>query len=706
MKTKNILLENFPEELINLKKIALNLWWSWNPRARELFRQIDPYLWEELSHNPISLLKRLDDNDFKTLLNNQEFMKEYNLVSALFKDYLNTSKIYTDENTLPVAYFCAEFGLHHSIPIYSGGLGFLAGDILKEASDMNLPFVGVGFMYSNGYLKQVIGSDGWQNSENQNINKDEAPIERVMNKNGKQLLIQVPFIDPPIYTAVRKVNVGKVELYLLDTDIEQNSPWDRGISSNLYTPDMQQRLRQQIVLGIGGYAVLEALGIKYSILHLNEGHPAFALFERIRYFINQGLSKTEAVEKVKQTSVFTTHTPLASATDIYSFENVGNYFKDYVKTLNMDLNEFFSFGINPDNPHGFNMTILAMSLSNNINAVSKKHKNVTENIWKNFLAKKNKKIDFVTNGVHIPTWINYDLYKHYDEIIGSWLEIQDDINCFDMVDEIDDKKLWKMHQKYKIDMIEFINEKARNKWENGADPLVVIAEGALLDSDILTITFARRMTSYKRPDLILKDIERLYSIIHNPKKPIQIIFAGKAHPADTPGKQIIQRIFKVCEDPRSKGRIAFIEDYNEEIAKYLIRGSDVWLNNPLLPLEASGTSGMKAGINATVHLSTLDGWWPEGYNGKNGFVIGEEVSDDEKDAESIYINLEKIAELYYDRDDSVYSKKWIQIQKEAIKSITPKFSARRMMKDYLNKFYLPISTNLRRENDKNKKTKK
>ncbi|GAX87452.1 starch phosphorylase [Lebetimonas natsushimae] len=696
MKTKNILLENFPKELENLKKIALNLWWSWNPRARELFKIIDPFLWEYVNHNPIALLNSLNDDDYKNLINNHEFMKEYHLVSALFKDYLNSSKIYTDENTYKIAYFCAEFGLHHSLPIYSGGLGFLAGDVLKESSDMNIPMVGIGFMYSNGYVKQVIGSDGWQHGENQPINKDEAPIERVLDKNGNHLIIQVPFIDPPIYTAVWKVNVGKIELYLLDTDIEQNSPWDRGISSHLYTPDMQQRLRQQIVLGIGGYAVLETLGIKYSILHLNEGHPAFALFERIRYFINQGLSKEEAIKKVKSTSIFTTHTPLAAATDVYSFENVGNYFKDYVKNIKMDLNEFFSFGINPDDPHGFNMTILAMNLSDNINAVSKKHKIVTENIWKNFLIKTDKKIDYVTNGVHIPTWINEDLYKMYDELIGNWLEIQDDANAFDIIDDIDDKKLWKMHKKYKKLMVDFINKKAQKKWESGADPLVVIAEGALLDNDILTVTFARRMTGYKRPDLILKDLDRLYSIIHNPRRPIQIIFSGKAHPADTPGKQIIQRIFKVCEDPKSRGRIAFVEDYNEEVAKYLIRGSDIWLNNPRLPLEASGTSGMKAEINGNVHLSSLDGWWPEGFNGKNGFTIGGEISDDEKDAQSIYENLERIANLYYDRDDLNYPKKWIQIKKEAIKSVTPNFSARRMMKDYLNKFYLKISSNLRR----------
>ncbi len=693
--SKNMVLPKFPDELSNLKKIALNIWWSFNPRARELFASMDPFLWEDVGHNPIALLNKFNENDLNNLLNNQKFMKEYHLVSALFEDYLNTTKIYTDENTLPVAYFCAEFGLHHSLPIYSGGLGFLAGDVLKEASDMNLPFVGVGFMYSNGYLRQVIGSDGWQNSENQTINKDIAPIERVLDKNGNHLVIQVPFIDPPIFTAVWKVNVGKVELYLLDTDIDKNSPWDRGISSHLYTPDMQERLRQQIVLGIGGYAVLEKLGIQYSILHLNEGHPAFALFERIRYFMNQGLSRDEAIKRVKNTSVFTTHTPLADATDVYSFDNISNYFKDYIKELKMSKEDFLSFGLNPDNPNGFNMTILAMNLSDNINAVSKKHQATTQQIWGGFLKKNNKKINVVTNGIHIPTWINNELYYKYDELIGNWLEIQDDKKIYEVINDMGDEFIWKIHQKYKMEMINFINERARIKWASVSDPLVVLAEGALLESNVLTITFARRMTSYKRPCLILKDLDRLYSIIHNPKRPIQIIFAGKAHPADTPGKQIIQRIFKVCEDQRSRGRIVFIEDYAEEIAKYLVRGSDIWLNNPQIPFEASGTSGMKASINGAVHLSALDGWWPEGYNGKNGFVIGKETSNNEEDADSIYKNLENIAKLYYEIDDVTYPKELVKIQKEAIKTITPKFSARRMMKDYLNKFYLPISNKIR-----------
>jgi len=697
LKSKNIIFPHLPDELENLKKISLNLWWSWNPRARGLFKSIDPYLWDNVNENPIALINELNEEDLNNLLKNKIFMKEYNLVCALFEDYLNTSKIYTNENTLPVAYFCAEFGLHHSLPIYSGGLGFLAGDILKEASDMNLPFVGVGFMYANGYVKQVIGSDGWQHGENQTINKDIAPIERVLDENGNHLIIQVPFIDPPVYVAVWKVNVGKVELYLLDTDIEQNSPWDRGISSHLYTPDMNQRLRQQIVLGIGGYAALERIGIKYSILHLNEGHPAFAIFERIRFFIKSGMSKDEAIEKVKNTTVFTTHTPLAVATDVYSFESISNYFNDYLKEIQMDKNEFLSYGVNPDNPNGFNMTILAMSLSNNINAVSKKHQITTQNIWKTFLEKNNKKIDFVTNGIHIPTWINNDLYYKYDELMGNWIEIQDNEESFEIIGDIEDEFLWDMHQRNKEEMIDFINEKARQKWEKVVDPLVVIAEGALLSSDVLTVTFARRMTSYKRPDLIFKDLDRLYEIIHNPKRPIQLIFAGKAHPADTPGKQIIQRIFKICEDPKSKGRIAFIENYGEDIAKYLVRGSDIWLNNPQIPLEASGTSGMKASINSVVHLSTLDGWWPEGFDGKNGFVIGNQISDDEKDAENIYENLEKIAKMYYERDDVNYPKEFISMQKEALKTITPKFSARRMMKDYLNKFYLPISKNLRRE---------
>ena len=695
----NPVLPQLPKEIEGLGEIALNLWWTWNPRGKNLFRLINPYLWKESGHNPIRFLKSLGDETLAALPQNETFMREYRYVYAVFKAYIDDKTVAGDEEPLPIAYFCAEFGLHHSVPIYSGGLGFLAGDILKESSDMGLPMVGVGFMYPQGYVRQVIGSDGWQNGANETIDKDTAPIERVLDEKGNHLVIQVPFIDPAVYTAVWKINVGRVTLYLLDTDIEQNDPWDRQISSHLYTPDMNQRLRQQIVLGIGGYRVLEVLGIRYSILHLNEGHPAFALFERIRFFMEEKkLSLDEAVARVQASSVFTTHTPLQAATDVYSFDMMSHYFGEYWQRLGMDRERFMSFGLNPDAPQaGFNMTVLGLRLCDQRNAVSKKHCEVTREIWKSVFdqePEEKRKIVGITNGVHLPTWMGDELSEKLDGLLGeNWLDLQDDPDLWSRVEELEDEELWNLHYAYKVRMVNFIRERVRRKWaDEGIDPMVAMAEGVMLDPDVLTIGFARRMTSYKRPELILHDLERLEKIVNNYARPVQIVFAGKAHPADNPGKQIIQRIFKTCQDRRFRGRIAFVEDYGEETAKYLVRGCDVWLNNPQIPMEACGTSGMKASVNGTLHCSTLDGWWPEGYNGQNGWAIGGESSDDAADAESLYRLLEEeIVPLYYTLDEHKRPAGWLARMHESIRSVAPQFGGRRMMNDYLKEFYLPIS---------------
>lgn len=650
------------------------------------------------------MLKELPDEELLSLCKNDLFMREYRYVHALFKGYMAKRSSCHLEESLPIAYFCAEYGLHHSVPIYSGGLGFLAGDIVKESSDMGLPMVGVGFMYPQGYVRQVIGSDGWQNSLNEPLERDTAPIERVLDAQGDHFTIQVPFIDPPVFASVWKINVGRVKLYLLDTDIDKNDPWDREISSRLYTPDMNQRLRQQIVLGIGGYRVLEKLNIKYSILHLNEGHPAFALFERVRNFIEvDGISLDEAIERVKRTSIFTTHTPLQAATDVYSFDMMSHYFSDYWKRLGMEKERFLRFGINPDEPTaGFNMTVLGMKMCNHRNAVSKKHCQVTKKLWKNIFSDDSKAppIEYVTNGVHLATWLADEFIEAFDAILGEgWLDMQDNEDIWLRIIELSDEEIWKIHYGHKVAMVNFIRERVRRKWsDEGIDPLVAMAEGVMLDPDVLTIGFARRMTSYKRPDLILSDLDRLDRIINNFARPVQIVFAGKAHPSDNPGKKILQHIFKTAQDPRFRGRIAFVEDYGENVAKYLVRGVDVWLNNPKMPLEACGTSGMKASINGTLHLSVLDGWWPEGYSGKNGWAFGGAESDDVTDASALYDVIEKdIVPLYYDMGDKGFSSEWINMMKKAMITIAPRFSARRMMKDYLEKFYLPISRELKKE---------
>ena len=699
----NIAIPELPDEITGLVEIALNLWWTWNADGKNLFRLVNPYLWKESGNNPIKLLQSLSKKEIERLTANETFMNEYRYVHALFTRYMEDRTVYSEEEPLPIAYFCAEYGLHHSVPIYSGGLGFLAGDILKESSDMGLPMVGIGFMYPQGYVRQVIGSDGWQNGANETINKDTAPIERVLDKEGNHMTIRVPFIDPPVYTSVWKINVGKVKLYLLDTDIEQNDPWDREISYRLYTPDMNQRLRQQIVLGIGGYRVLEELGIRYSILHLNEGHPAFALFERVRAFIeNEGMNLEDAIERVKESSVFTTHTPLQTATDVYNFDMMSHYFEEYWKRLGMDKERFMQFGINPDDPAGgFNMTVFGLKMCRYRNAVSKKHRDVTRKIWKNVFdhdGPKSAPIDHVTNGVHLLTWLGDELVDELDRILGeNWLNMQELPDIWLRIDELDDEMIWNLHYTYKVRMVNFIRERVRRKWaDEGIDPLVAMAEGVMLDPDVLTIGFARRMTEYKRPDLILHDLQRVERIVNNYARPVQIIFAGKAHPADTPGKQILQRIFKAAQDPRFRGRIAFVEDYGENVAKYLVRGCDVWLNNPLIPMEACGTSGMKAAINGTLHCSTLDGWWPEGYTGKNGWAFGGEISDDEADARALYDTIErKIVPLFYTLDERNLPAGWIDMMRESMKSVSSAFSGRRMMKEYLAKFYMPISKRCR-----------
>ena len=702
----NIAIPELPEPIKGLKDISLNLWWTWSPKGKNLFKVLNPYLWKESGHNPILMLKNMSSAELEEACENEHFMREYHYVHALFRGYINDTNTYVKEEPLPVAYFCAEYGLHHSVPIYSGGLGFLAGDILKESSDMGLPMVGIGFMYPQGYVRQVIGSDGWQNGMNEPIDRDTAPIERGLDADGGHFTIQVPFIDPPVYACVWKINVGRVTLYLLDTDVEQNDPWDRQISAHLYAPDMNQRLRQQIVLGIGGYRVLEELGIEYSILHLNEGHPAFALFERVRTLIeNENMSLDSAIIQVRNTSVFTTHTPLQAATDVYSFDMISDNFGDYWKRLGMDKEQFMQFGVNPDKPSdGFNMTVLGLKMCDFRNAVSKKHCEVTNGIWKNlFVGEKGKgaPIDYVTNGVHLPTWMDDNLFEIMDATLGeSWLNIQDDPGLWNKVLDLDDAKIWQTHYDGKLTMVNSIRERVRRKWsEEGIDPLVAMTEGVMLDPDVLTIGFARRMTQYKRDDLILYDLDRLEKIVNNVARPIQIIFAGKAHPSDNPGKKILQNIFKTAQHPRFCGRIAFVEDYGEAVAKYLIHGVDVWLNNPLIPMEASGTSGIKASLCGTLHLSVLDGWWPEGYNGRNGWAFGGERSDDAADAASLYDTIEnQIVPLYYETDENNLPQGWIAMMKEAIITISPKFSARRMMKGYLEKFYIPASKVLQEEN--------
>ena len=688
---------NLPERIIGLGELAYNLWWSWHPAARMLFKMIDRPAWKESIHNPVRMLREIPREILESAANNPDFLQHYDTVLARFHNELEakscwfTEKV-ADTECLPIAYFSAEYGLHRSLPFYAGGLGFLAGDHLKECSDLGIPVTAIGFMYPEGYLRQKIRVDGWQEHVDEVLDRDAAPIERVLNEKGQHLVVKVPFIDPPIHVAVWKVSVGRVPLYLMDTDIELNDPWNRLISAHLYIGDIEQRLRQEIVLGIGGREVMDTLGIKHSVLHLNEGHPAFALLERIRERMEDGMSFEDAAEQVRATTVFTTHTPVPAGHDVFPFHLMDKYFSHYYPMLGLSRDAFLQLGIHPEQPAaGFNMTAFALRMSDFHNGVSKRHGEVARKMWQPLwpdLKEEDVPIDYVTNGIHVPTWIEPKMELLFNKYLGEgWLKDHDNPDIWKSVDDIPDKELWQTYIWVKIKLINFIRERARKRWvEDRPSPMNIVAGGTLLDPMALTIGFARRFATYKRADLIFHDLERLKKLLNNRWRPLQIIFAGKAHPADDDGKRILQRIFNFADDPDFEGRIAFVENYDEQLAQYMVHGVDIWLNNPVPPMEASGTSGMKASLNGVPHMSILDGWWIEGYNGKNGWAF--EGNGDKMDAESIYNFLEsEIIPLYYGIDDDGIPRKWVKVMKEAIKNTGAGFSARRMVKEYVTKFY-------------------
>ncbi len=692
-----------PERIKGLRRLSYNLWWSWNAPARALFRMIDPNRWRESGYNPILMLSRMPQEMIEHLARDTEFLVHYDAVMGQFEAAI-------DEGTGwftarygkapgPIAYLCAEYGLHTSLPVYAGGLGILAGDYLKECSDLAIPVVAVGLIYSDGYVRQRIREDGWQEDVEETLDRTYDPIEPVLDAGGRQQIVRVPLFDPPVYVAVWRVHVGRVPLYLLDTDIEENQPWNRAIAQRLYASNPEQRLRQEIVLGIGGMRVLDALGIQAAAIHLNEGHPALAVLERIRTEVAQGKSFEEAQHLVKATTIFTTHTPVPAGTDIFPFQLMEKYFSAYLDELGTERDTFLQLGVDPKEPNaGFNMTVFALRMSAFRNGVSKRHGEVARKMWAHLWPDKSLEqvpIDSITNGVHLATWIDPShLQPLLNAHIGpAWLTDQDRPGVWELVRDIPDDLLWNAHQENKVALLTQIAERARERWQRDkVPPGSIIAFGALLDPDVLTIGFARRMTGYKRPTLLFHNLERLRKLVTNPVRPAQIIFAGKAHPADTEGKRLIQTIFRLAEAPEFAGRIAFVENYDQRLAEYMVHGVDVWLNNPLPPLEASGTSGMKASVNGTPHLSILDGWWIEGYNGENGWAFGDEASSEDRDAsdaEAIYRLLEDdIIPKYYERSDEGIPLGFVAMMKKAIQGVAPYFSTRRMAREYVQKFYL------------------
>jgi len=704
-----------PARIGRLKELAYNLWWNWYPNASWLFQSLDKTLWELTHHNPVKFLQQIPPAKLEAAAANAAFLRHYDGIVMAFDQCLAAkgtwfTQKYPQLADQTVAYFSAEFGLHSSLPIYSGGLGILAGDHCKEASDVGLPLVGVGFVYPQGYFQQRISAEGLQEAVNERFDYSAAPMEPVITRESDGGLLALQLDGHVIYVAVWRVRLGSVSLYLMDTDVEENDPWNRELSARLYGGDQETRIRQEMVLGIGGVRMLERLGIRPAAFHANEGHAAFLMFERIRGLVQSGMSFDDAADFVRATTIFTTHTPVPAGHDVFSFQLVEKHFAGYWDLLGIDREHFLSLGAHPDGSGGrnFNMTALALRLTGHHNGVSQLHGRVSRQMWHSLWPDREEDdvpITHVTNGVHTPTWVAPELYRLFAKYLGhDWLDHHDDPTLWERIYDIPDKELWEAHVHLKHGMLNFMRERVRQEWmRETAGPIRVLTSGTLFSPGALTIGFARRFATYKRALLIFRDIERLKRILHDEWRPVQILFAGKAHPADAPGRSLISEVYKLARDHNLGGRIAFVENYDIHVAKHLVRGVDVWLNNPRPPMEASGTSGQKAALNGVPHCSVLDGWWYEGYKGTNGWAIdsglqegplgAEGVSDeqrDEADAEALYRVLEnEVVPLYFDRDSDGVPRGWVNLIKEAIRTAAPVYSARRMVKEYTERMYVP-----------------
>ncbi len=692
-----------PERIARLEEVAYNLWWSWNPSARGLFKALDRTLWQTTHHNPVKVLVQCRPETVEARAKDPAYLQWYDSVVAQFDEYLQDPKPWFKarhpESRRPVAYFSAEFGVHNSLPIYSGGLGILAGDHCKTASDLGVPLVGVGFMYPQGYVQQRIGVEGWQQNHYEMLDWSSSPARPALMPDGSPCVLRLALGSWPLHVAVWRVEVGRAALLLMDTNVEGNDPGDREISGRLYGGDQTVRLRQEIVLGIGGTRVLRALGIDAEVFHANEGHAAFLTLERIRERVEKGLSFEEARAEVAATTVFTTHTPVAAGHDVFPEELIEQYFKGYWTSLKLSREEFLALGRHGDKP-GMNMSALALRLAGRANGVSRRNGIVAREMWKDLYPGKTAEevpISHVTNGVHLPTWVSQRMSDVFtNHLGGDWRARQDDKAFWAKVSEIPDEVLWGAHVRSKRDLLNMIRGQGRSRWQDDrVDASQVLAGGALMDQEALTIGFARRFARYKRATLILHDLERLKKLLLDPWRPVQLVFAGKAHPADDGGKLLIQQIYKMAKDPAFGGRIAFLEDYDMHKARYLVQGVDLWLNNPLFPLEACGTSGIKAAANGVPNLSILDGWWEEGWTRENGWAPkgSDHLPDDERDAAdaaAIYSVLEEqVVPLYFEQNQKGVPEGWVRVMKESIKTVAPQFCSVRMVKDYAEQLYFP-----------------
>jgi starch phosphorylase len=697
-----------PERIGRLDELAFNLWWSWHEPARALFRSLSIGLWESCEQNPVLCLRRIEPARLEAAAHDAAFLTAYDRVLADFDAMLAGDRSWVARNEpalagKTLAYFSAEFGLHWTLPIYSGGLGVLAGDHVKEASDLGLPLVGVSLLYRQGYLRQRLSVDGWQLDVAAEFQAGAEPMTRVCDAAGQPLVIEVALDDPnhPLRIAVWQVKVGRNDLFLLDSDVEGNPDWTRTISSRLYGGDREHRLRQEIILGIGGVRALQAMGLAPDYWHANEGHAAFHLLERLREYVGEGLTFAEAADRVRAATVFTTHTPVPAGHDIFGPELMDRYFGHFWPQLVLDREAFYALG-RYDNGHGggaFNLTALSLRLAGFRNGVSARHAEITRQQWNGIwpgVEPSIVPITAITNGVHLETWLSGRVAELLDRYLpAGWREEQDDPLTWEHVRSIPDREFWEVHLAAKQDLIDLLDERSRRRWAAGGfDPAQVVSAGPFLDRSHLTIGFARRFATYKRATLLFHDLDRLAKILNDRDRPVQIVFAGKAHPADDGGKRFIQEIYQRARDPRLGGRIAFAEDYDMYLASYLVSGVDVWLNNPRAPMEASGTSGMKAAINGVLNLSILDGWWREGWrpDNSNGWGIPpapfENTEQDAAEADALYSVLEQeVVSRYYERDANGVPVAWTRMAKEAIRTVAPRFSARRMLVEYIHRLY-------------------
>lgn len=696
-----------PESLIPLKEMAHNLWFSWHPEVTDLFRRLDIGLWEETNHNPVLFLGKISQEQLNEAERDEGFMTQFSQIYRDFQRYMQDNTVFDYELDRPidftVAYFSAEYGLADSLPIYSGGLGILSGDHLKSASDLNFPLVAVGLLYQNGYFNQRLNIDGRQEEIYKENDFPNMPVTRVKNEEGTPLTVSVPMKGHDVTVNVWKIQVGRVPLYVLDCNNPQNSPEDRVITSQLYGGDREMRLKQEIVLGIGGVRAMEALGIKPAVYHMNEGHSALACLERIRLLMeNDNLTFKQAYEIVYASNAFTTHTPVPAGNDVFDSRLIENYLSKYVEQIKISFKEFLALGQSEGGGESnqFEMTVLAIKMSAQTNGVSKLHTTVSRKMWRHLwpsLPLNEVPIKPLTNGIHVPSWISSDMAGLYDRYLSPrWIEDPDNEKVWEGVDRIPDSELWRTHERNRERLVAFTRHRLRKQLISRGAPFSEVKEvNEILNPEALTIGFARRFATYKRAHLIFHDPERLARILNNPERPVQIIVAGKAHPQDEPGKQLIQNLFHFSKEPRFKPHIVFIENYEIHVAKFLVQGVDVWLNTPRRPLEACGTSGMKAAANGALNMSILDGWWAEAYNGDNGWAIGsgEEYDNiflqDQVEAQAIYELLEmEIVPLFYDRTKSDLPRIWVSKMRSCMRTICPVFNTNRMLEGYMADFYV------------------